>query len=207
MDLKTCEVILRDAGSSRFSGAVTFRAFRCVAQAVAQRRRGRWAQALLQADPAALAQALAGEWDADKFQSVLLLLASLSASRSHSSHPCSLTTVLQQPYIASLCDQFLGGLVKLKEWTPLQWKAVLNMSRIVPLSAVSKQMIITFALKFMSSIRDSFEDIWMKNCAHFCHSVSSAVFIFIELYQVREMHIEVLDNIQSWCHLGCVHCK
>ena len=142
------------------------------------KKKGNWTQILLDFDFRTLT------WDWNQFQSILLLFASLSLLSDHSNYPCSLTTVLQQQYVAELCDVFIIDLIAIKEWTPLQWRAVHNMSRIVSLSLSSKQAIMLYSLRFVKVVPDKYEEYWIQNCASFCHCCTTAVFLFIEIYQV-----------------------
>lgn len=164
--------------SGNFSEIIVFRTFKVVVEKVVGKLKGNWAQLLLDFDFQTI------EWDFNKFQNLLLLFSSLSLFSDHTNFPCSVTTVLHQPYVKELCDTFLVDLVSGKEWTPLQWRAVLNMSRVVSLSTASKNLLVLYSLDFMNSVPDVYEDKWIRNCPSFCNSVSTAGFLFIETYQV-----------------------
>jgi hypothetical protein len=180
MDFATCKNILgvRRGDKPKHNSAIIFRTFKIVVEKVVEKKKGNWAQILLDFDFQTIA------WDLNQFQSILLLFSSLSLFSDHANYPCSVTTVLQQPIVAQLCNAFCVDLVGMKEWTPLQWRAVQNMTRIVSLTDFTKECILLYLLNFMKMIPDKYEDRWIQNCSSFCHSVNTAVFLFIEIFQV-----------------------
>ena len=180
MDFKTCKCIFntRINKKPKFSEVVIFRTFKVVVEKVVKSRKGKWSQLLLECDLRLI------QWDFNKFQTVLLLLSNLCLFADVSTSPCSVTTFLQQPYMTELCDEFLKDLITLKEWTPLVWRSVHNMSRIVTLSVESQKCLVEYTLHFMEKVPHTYDKVWIKNCSSFCHSVTSAVFTFIEVYQV-----------------------
>lgn len=180
MDFTTCRSILKvERGKKcKFNSVVIFRTLKIVIEKVVERKKGQWAQLLLDFDFRTI------RWNWDQFQSILLLFSSLSLFTDHANYPCSVTTVLQQQYVKELCDIFIADLVTIREWTPLQWKAVHNISRIVSLSPSSKLSIMLYLINFINEIPNTYEEFWIQNCPSFCHSVTTAVFLFIEIYEV-----------------------
>lgn len=196
MDFTTCKTILRGCkgGKFRYDSVIVFRTFKIVVEKIVAKRKGNWAQILLDFDFRTIT------WDLNRFQSILLLFSSLSLFSDHANYPCSVSTVLQQQYVTVLCDTFFVNLVTLKEWTPLQWRAVHNISRISSLSPTSKQSIMLYILKFVNMIPAGYEECWFQNCSSFCHSSTTAVLLFIEIYQVCDV-VFISDLYVSFtCH-------
>ncbi len=185
MDISTCRTILRGK-TAKYSEAITFRTFKIVVENVLyyqmknEGKENDWLQILINFDVRNIS------WDFNRFHSLLLLSSSISllSENSNTSYNRSLINFMKHPYIAELFDLYCSDLVSVRTWTPLYWTSVHVISRVVSISELSINNIIKFSLSYLDLIPQLYDSPYIKHCSNFYHSVSSAVFLFIELYEV-----------------------